>query len=136
MKIITASLSGAALDWVVAKCEGRKLSIVGSYIPDASADPSGIWSPSSDWSQGGPIIERECIDVISVEHDRPFDKSWAASMGFFQQSTMDNENGHEMYTFYLPMQAVGKTPLEAAMRCYVASKLGDEVEVPDEFCSK
>lgn len=28
---------------------------------------------------------------------------------------------------------VGPTPLIAAMRCYVASKLGDEVEVPEEL---
>ena len=27
----------------------------------------------------------------------------------------------------------GPTPLIAAMRCYVASKLGDEVEVPEEL---
>ena len=27
----------------------------------------------------------------------------------------------------------GPTPLIAAMRCYVASKLGDEVEVPVEL---
>jgi len=27
----------------------------------------------------------------------------------------------------------GDTPLIAAMRCYVASKLGDEVDVPEEL---
>jgi hypothetical protein len=27
----------------------------------------------------------------------------------------------------------GPTPLIAAMRCYVASKMGDEVDVPDEL---
>jgi hypothetical protein len=27
----------------------------------------------------------------------------------------------------------GDTPLIAAMRCYVASKLGDEVEIPKEL---
>jgi hypothetical protein len=26
---------------------------------------------------------------------------------------------------------IGHTPLIAAMRCYVASKLGDEVEIPE-----
>ena len=29
--------------------------------------------------------------------------------------------------------AFGPTPLIAAMRCFVASKLGDEVDVPDEL---
>jgi hypothetical protein len=28
-------------------------------------------------------------------------------------------------------EATGDTALEAAMRCYVASKLGDEVDIPD-----
>lgn len=28
----------------------------------------------------------------------------------------------------------GPTPLISAMRCYVAFKLGDEVDVPDELC--
>ena len=32
------------------------------------------------------------------------------------------------------MQAA--TPLIAAMRCYVASKLGEEVDVPDELITK
>lgn len=27
----------------------------------------------------------------------------------------------------------GPTPLIAAMRCFVASKLGDEVEIPEEL---
>lgn len=30
-------------------------------------------------------------------------------------------------------EGYGPTPLIAAMRCFVASKLGDEVEVPDEL---
>lgn len=29
--------------------------------------------------------------------------------------------------------AEGPTPLIAAMRCYVASKLGDEVDIPEEL---
>ncbi len=28
---------------------------------------------------------------------------------------------------------MGPTPLIAAMRCYVASKLGDEVDIPEEL---
>ena len=32
-----------------------------------------------------------------------------------------------------PTYGYGPTPLIAAMRCYVASKLGDEVEVPVEL---
>jgi hypothetical protein len=64
-------------------------------------------SPSTNWAHGGPIIERERIDVL-YEHDL----RWIAVP----------QKGIESY---------GPTPLIAAMRCYVASKLGDEVEIPE-----
>ena len=32
-----------------------------------------------------------------------------------------------------PLGVEGDTPLMAAMRCYVASKLGDDVEIPEEL---
>ena len=57
---------------------------------------------SKDWAQGGPIIERE---LIAIHGD------WKATLG---------EGTYE-----------GPTPLIAAMRCYVASKLGAEVDVPE-----
>lgn len=100
MKIKTSELTGAALDWAVARCEGG----VGNN------QLIGAWySPSTDWTQGGPIIEREGIATL------PCPRGWAARIGF----------GSE----YIE----GTTPLIAAMRCYVASKLGDEVEIPEEL---
>ena len=65
---------------------------------------------STIWTLGGPIIEREGITVR-----RYTDALWDASMG------------------RLDYIADGPTPLIAAMRCYVASKLGDEVEIPEEL---
>ena len=65
---------------------------------------------STDWALAGPIIEREGITVR-----RYTDALWDASIG------------------RLDYVADGPTPLIAVMRCYVASKLGDEVEVPDEL---
>ena len=62
------------------------------------------YMPSVDWAQGGPIIERE---GIALEKYRDY---WVAN------PTRDPT-------------VHGPTPLIAAMRCYVASKLGDEVEV-------
>jgi len=94
----TSELQGAALDWAVAKCEDKQ----GKGLD---------WTPpaySINWTQGGPIIEREKIDVC-VDNDGWF--TWCAKKG-------DVELG-------------GATPLIAAMRCYVASKLGDEVEIPE-----
>ena len=62
---------------------------------------------STDWSQGGPIIERERLDIYGYDGE-----NWCA-----------NDN--------LRATQYGPTPLVAAMRCYVASRLGNEVEVPE-----
>lgn len=90
------------LDWMVATADGYDLSLV----------PDGSYSPSTDWAQGGPIIDLEDISVMRVYKDWPH--PWCAELG-------------EKHFVNAP------TPLIAAMRCYVASKLGDEVEVPDEL---
>ena len=57
MKLKTSELTGAALDWAVAKCEG--------YVGVALQERTGTdwYSPSTDWSQGGPIIEREKLCI-------------------------------------------------------------------------
>lgn len=107
MKIKTNELTGAALDWAVAKCEGT-----GTYFDANNVErrtPLSGYAPSIDWSQGGPIIEREGI-AVSPEIDCI--RWYGSANGFFLD---------------------GPTPLIAAMRCYVASKLGDEVEVPEEL---
>jgi len=112
----------------VAKCEGRELLMhpngMGTLSFDASLHPymadlekPGRWqvyAPSTNWSQGGPIIEREIVSIDKEEGG----KRWAA---FAWRSDRDLQ------------RAIGPTPLIAAMRCYVASKLGDTVEVPNEL---
>ena len=99
----TSELQGAALDWAVAKCEG-----VVYHGP--------AWTKySTDWAQGGPIIEREEIFLA-----KSILGGWTGSI--YTQDERVRCTLHE-----------GPTPLIAAMRCYVASKLGDEVEVPDDL---
>ena len=107
----TAELTGAALDWAVAKCEGHKVFIKHAplqimYTPKRKRSWY-IYTPSTNWAQGGPIIERETISL-----DYAQEEDWAAKTPAYQW-------------------AYGTTPLIAAMRCYVASKLGDEVEIPE-----
>ena len=97
----TNQLTGAALDWAVAKCEDV-------YCFD------GTYTPSTNWAQGGPIIEREWIELCRLNNGE-----WRGQ--WYEQAT---EKIHREY---------GDTPLIAAMRCYVASKLGDEVEIPTEL---
>lgn len=110
----TSELIGPALDYSVAKCEGYILySNAGKICCAKDGDEGFLTKYSTDWSQGGPIIEREKIRCIpySVEG-----AGWYACKDA------------------LNFKEVGPTPLIAAMRCLVASKLGDEVEIPEELC--
>ena len=109
----TYELQRAALDWAVAKC---------IYEPDdvvicdgrvfAYDDATKGFNPSTNWAQGGPIIEREGISVATDDVE-----PWC---GFIE----DDETNTLFFS--------GPTPLIAAMRCYVASKMGDEIELPEE----
>jgi hypothetical protein len=108
MKIKTKDLTGAALDWAVAKCENSDTSIE-HFIAMHShyAYDHGTFDYSTNWAQGGPIIEREGITLRCGLH------GWDAELEEFDAISH------------------GPTALIAAMRCYVASKLGDEVDIPE-----
>lgn len=110
----TSELTEAALDWAVATCEGINLfETEGWFYSDGKRVPL---RPSSDWRQGGFIIEREAIALRAHDHDT---QKWEAQLSFGSIQARQSSF------------STGPTPLIAAMRCYVASKLGDEVEVPD-----
>jgi hypothetical protein len=68
------------------------------------------WSPSSNWSHGGPIIERELIDL------------YADGKGAWRSTHCSDQ--------MIVAHQKGSAPLIAAMRAYVATKYGDEV--PEE----
>ena len=118
MRVVDAI--GAQLDWMVAKAnenlypkgdvrllDGKVFTIEpGNY---EQSDRWQLYDPSTSWAHGGPIIEREGISIYRMTSD------WSAA--------------------YNPSGAAqdGPTPLIAAMRCYVASKLGNEVGVPEEL---
>ena len=100
----TSELTGVALDWAVAKCEGHKVNV---------AHEDWHWY-STDWAQGGPIIEREGMGVWMYQ----WNEQGEPEAGWYAE----DKDGDHVRT--------GTTPLIAAMRCYVASKLGDEVDLP------
>ena len=112
----TYVLTGAALDWAVAKAEGEEAElnqgeiVTWKYVN--GREYRLVWKPTTNWTQGGTIIEREGIDLQCQNTDL-----WAADLG-------------------LEASVYGTTPLIAAMRCYVASKLGDEIEVPEDVCAQ
>jgi len=133
MKIKTSELTGPALDWAVAKCMGFQTARMvrgHGYTPDTNLAKAkyytsndvqqgqlgtgfarSAFNPSTDWAQGGPIIEREKIGTF-----------WNQGREEWQSYPIKPQPSH-----------YGPTPLIAAMRCYVASKLGDEVEIPEEL---
>jgi hypothetical protein len=109
MKIKTSELTGPALAYAVAQITPDLMQVgLCFYIRDESGERV-LFNPAENWSQAGPIIERERVSI------GPYgDEFWAQSSAIID-------------TYY------GPTPLIAAMRCYVASKLGDEVDVPEEL---
>ena len=69
----TSELTGPALDWAVAKCENLEVEHINDGITKfllRLAPFTGRYSPSTDWAQGGPIIERERISTRPHDHDR------------------------------------------------------------------
>lgn len=120
--IKTSELTGSALDWAVAKCEGvNEDSFHLFYEPTEPSDLDSHGFPefhySTVWSQGGPIIDRT----------KGFEfKHWLeARPESCCEAHIHNYDGDWIQ--------FGPTPLIAAMRCYVASRLGDEVNVPEEL---
>lgn len=114
----TSELIGPALDWAVAKCEGAMMPVgnvllIGCQLFIAVGNDTSDkmeFSPSIDWAQGGPIIERE--GIYCGPHGKSLYVAWM---------------GGDHFTQY------GPTILIAGLRTYVASKLGYEIEIPEEL---
>lgn len=118
----TAELTGAALDRAVGRALGLSpepnvkhgmpdwrysATGLGLDCPSEDQEYGDAFEPSQRWDHGGPIIERERINI------------W------------NDGNGIRAAVYTGPGRIVrfysGPTPLVAAMRAYVASKFGDEV---------
>jgi hypothetical protein len=110
MKIKTVELIDQALNWAVAKSLPNPEDVTYKNGVVRRQPVQYVFSPSTDWAQGGPIIEREGI-------------SWHCG----------NKSSWHAYSYGSADNFSGQTPLIAAMRCYVASKLGDEIELPEEL---
>ena len=141
MKIKISEATGKVLDYLVAKALGYKfghwqinnasyINVWAELVDAAGCGPAGYFPEddrfrfSTDWAQGGPIIEREKIGVLPDDGHRF--SQWRAFCWHSSQHdlTFEDATSH--------MEA-GPTPLIAAMRCFVASRLGDEVDVPEEL---
>lgn len=113
--VAVADLAGPALDWAVAKCEGRR-----------TINQPEWWDTyafSTNWAQGGLIIEREGIDLEKVDYQSPSGlQVWRAC--FAKDKPV------------MSRRAFGDTPLIAAMRCLVINSFGNELAVPTELLPK
>lgn len=118
MKVKTQDLTGPALDWAVAKCEWDELAMLNIQYPQYAAHFPKI-APSTDWAHGGPIIEREEIGLRMNVPCSP-GRTWEG-----RPSPLAKGAGGKF--------GYGPTPLIAAMRCYCYSKLGDEIDIPEEL---
>ena len=133
VEVKTAKLEGMALDWAVAKVEGWEqldMPLAQVWMRHSRKDarnypidkPLYNLTYSTDWGQCGPLIEKHGIEVfcnLSAEQASRFKNAspdWRACMN----------RGRSEHSY-------GPTALIAAMRCFVAAKLGDTVQVPEEL---
>lgn len=113
-KVKVSEATGPVLDWMVSRITNPEWDAHAAVCYVTLPDEDDRCAPSANWSQGGPIIERERIMLIP----EPNGRLWTGCIG-------DTDAGGKA--------VYAHAPLIAAMRCYAASKLGDEVEVPAEL---
>lgn len=145
MKIKTSELTPVQINWVVATIEDHDPYLRQFQRQQAATlvwlDDFNTARYATDWGQSGPIIEREGIAtfldwerfIIPGERSRFGGVAWGQKPGtvwgavrgeYYMAEPSGNSPTGDNYM-------EGSTPLIAAMRCYVASKLGDEVEIPE-----
>lgn len=134
-EVKVSELTDAALDWAVAKCKNQYVETRVTGRQNTSCRFGlfynqrwvGAWerwdeyTPSTDWAQGGPIIEREINNLFKQHQIVGAPATWTACKHI------------DTGTHTALLNVEGPTPLIAAMRCYVASKMGDTINVPDEL---
>lgn len=121
MKLKTDTLTGKALDWAVAKIQDELPLVntpLGLRLPPAQFSDESLYSPSTNWAIAGPIIDAQKL-----------------VLGYFGAPGVERPCASRFdHGKHLNME-FGDTVLEAAMRCFVASRLGTVVDVPEELLS-
>jgi len=122
MKVKVSEAKGQVLDFLVAQAAGMKIYrsksgrwMTANYGEFNHRHGTPWFEPTTSWGYGGRLIERERISIEDCQD----------GAGLYWEATRIEPPAVS--------EARGPTPLIAAMRCYVASQLGDEVEVPDEL---
>lgn len=118
IEVKTIDLTGAALDWAVAKADGERLvefegkhSVITGYRLNPIHAPGG-YTPSTDWSQGGPLIFEYRVNLNEVSED-----CWEAWISGVEDQRYKG----------------GDSPLVAICRAVIASQVGATVMIPAEL---
>lgn len=107
MKIKTSELENHALNWAVAKCKNQDIVLDRGVLYFDGCDIEADYF--NDWNLGGPILDEE-------------------------HTEFDYDEGAQIYRSYDGIHSSeGPTHLIAGLRCYVVSRMGDEIEVPDHI---
>lgn len=121
IKVKSVDLIGPVLDWAVAKVEGIdvKANNPGDPWPlSVECLLIGVPNYSTDWAQGGPLIDRYQVGVTGIDREHTV---------FFANAFYDG-NSYDSCA-----NAKGPTRLIASMRAIVRLTLGDVVSVPVEL---
>lgn len=122
MRHRVSELQDEALRTAVALAEGFEvIKPSGDWILVRTEQDQPIerYAPDRRWEHGGPIIEREHIMLVHCDDDGP-EREWGAQMEFEPRA----DGVRRSKAMFCP------TPLIAAMRAFVASKFGDEIDIP------
>lgn len=127
IEVRVSNLLGAPLDWAVAQVEGIETSWRYGRELVKVHDRGGIklvesirsiYSPSIDWSQGGPLVDKNHGGLHYEAH---------MADANFRYSSGPGRTGFWCY---------GPTALIAFCRGLVKAKLGDIVQVPKELINE
>lgn len=115
MKIKVSEATNLQLDWLVARCVAfgvNHIRIINGEVTIKDGDTLIPCRFTTDPAQGLPIIEREGMHLDGPSRSVG-DKTW--------------------YATHPASMTIGSGPtiLVAGMRCYVASRMGLEVEIPE-----
>ena len=130
MKVKTSDLEGEALNYAVTLADKGNASIImdhfGTFHTYYRHDQHGsiVYPNYLNWSDAGPIIEREITRMFKNLAD-----GWTAQIR--HEKEHPSLVGRKVTTGWT--NASGPTLLIATMRCFVQSRLGDEVEIPEEL---
>lgn len=138
MKVKTSELTNLALDWAVAKALGCEVVMFRDHFRKIAA---GAWDEERLAKRLETMSNFVCyIDTVGNAQPIPtYHKDGAQAVLTLHREKLlvrpepDDEWSSWKHGAREPHYSRGSTPIIAIWRCFVAYKLGDEVDVPEEL---